>query len=88
MDSLETTVLWNLTHVHQNAFMELLGMAALHLVYVVYASDGISAGGLFHWRKDTGQESAYSLVATDYPRLPLFRFELGLCCSTAAMQSN
>ena len=48
---METTVLENHTNEHQKAFMELIGigMAALHLVrvYVVYASDGISAGGLF-----------------------------------------
>ena len=38
--------------------MELLGVEALHLVYVVYASDCISSGGLFHWKKDTGPDLA------------------------------
>ena len=42
---MESTVLGNRTNDHQKAFMELLGMAALHLAYVAYASDGISAGG-------------------------------------------
>ena len=43
----QSTVLGNRTNDHQKAFMELLGMAALHLAYVPYASasDGISAGG-------------------------------------------
>ena len=72
---LDPTVLGNRTNERQKAFMELLGMAALHLVYVVDSSDGISAGGLFHWRKDTGPDRAYNLVATDYPRLPLFSWK-------------
>ena len=38
-------VLGNRTNDHQKAFMELLGMAAQHLAYVAYASNGISAGG-------------------------------------------
>ena len=46
--NLEATVLGNRTYEHQKAFMDLLGMAALHLVCAVYASDGTSAGGLFH----------------------------------------
>ena len=43
---MESTILGNRTNDHQKAFMELLGMAALHLAYVPYTSDGISAGGL------------------------------------------
>ena len=34
---LDSTILGNCTHDHQQAFMELLGMAALHLAYVPYA---------------------------------------------------
>ena len=65
--------------------MELLGMAALHLVYVVYASDGISRGGLFNWRKDTGPDRVYSLVATDHPRLPLFCWKIHAECGFAGL---
>ena len=36
------------------------------------ASDGIPAGGLFHWKLDTGAERVYRLDAADYPRLALF----------------
>ena len=50
-------------------------MAALHLAYVLYASDGISAGGLFQWKRDTGQDRAYSLDPADYPSLPLFKLK-------------
>ena len=38
-------VLGNRTNDHQKAFMKLLGIAAQHLAYVAYASNGISAGG-------------------------------------------
>ena len=55
--------------------MELLGMAALHLSCVKYASYGISTGGLFHWRLNTGEDRAYSLNPVDYPKLPLFTFK-------------
>ena len=44
-------------------------------VHVVYASDSISTGGLFHWRKDTGLDHAYSLEATDNPRHPVFSWK-------------
>ena len=64
--------------------MELLDMAAVHLVYVVYASDGISTGGLFHWSKDKGPDRAYSLEATDCPRLPQFSWK-GPAGSTALL---
>ena len=39
----DNTVLGNRTNDHQKAFMELIGMAALHVAYVPYASHGISA---------------------------------------------
>ena len=42
---MESNVLGNRTNDHQKAFMELLGMAAQHLAYVAYASEGISSGG-------------------------------------------
>ena len=42
---MESNVLGNRTNDHQKAFMELLGMAAQHLAYVAYESNGISAGG-------------------------------------------
>ena len=58
LDTSHTTVLGNSTNEHQMAFMELLGMAALHLVYVLYATDGISAGGLFHCVCGTGDSDA------------------------------
>ena len=62
---MESTVLGNSTNDHQKTFMELLGMAALHLAYVPCASDGISAGGLFQWKRDTGPDHAYSLDPAD-----------------------
>ena len=64
---LESTVLCNRNIDHQKAFMELLGMAALLLAYVAYASDGISAGGLLQRKRDTGPHRAYSLDPADYP---------------------
>ena len=72
---LESTVLGNSTNDHKKALIELLGMAALHLAYVPYASDGISAGGLFQWKRDLGPVRAYSLDPADYPRLPLFTWK-------------
>ena len=42
---MESNVLDNRINDLQKAFMELLGMAAQHLAYVAYASNGISAGG-------------------------------------------
>ncbi len=31
--------------------------------------------GLFHWKLDTTDKRAYSLIPADYPRLPLFSFK-------------
>ena len=47
----DNTVIGNRTNDHQKAFMELIGMAALHLTYVPYASHGLSSGGLFQWKR-------------------------------------
>ena len=30
-------------------------------------------GGLFHWKLDTTEGRAYSLLPDDYPRLPLYK---------------
>ena len=67
MQKAETTVLGNSTDEHQKAFIELLGTEAIHIGYVMLASDGI-------WKLDTSNsdERAYNLDTTDYPRLPLF----------------
>ena len=62
---MESTVLGNYTNDHQKVFIKLLGMAVLHLAYVTYASDGISAGGLFQWKWDTGPDRAYTLDPAD-----------------------
>ena len=40
-----------------------------------YASDGISAGGLFQWKRDIGPDRANSVDPADYPRLPLFTWK-------------
>ena len=69
---MDSTVLGDRTTDHQKAFMELLGMAALHLSCIQCASYCISTGGLFQWRLNTGEDRAYSLDPADYPRLPLF----------------
>ena len=61
-------------------------MAALHVAYVPYASDGISAGGLFQWKRDTGPDRAYSLDPADYPRLSLFKLK-GTKGSTAFLNA-
>ena len=53
-------------------FMELLDAPAIHLAYVLEAFDGISTGGLFNWKPETGKNCAYSLENEDCPRLPLF----------------
>ena len=53
---LESTVLGNCTNDHPKAFMELLGMAALHLAYVAYASDDIFSGGLRYQRHRRGSQ--------------------------------
>ena len=71
---LESTILGNSTNDHQKEFMEMLGMAALHLTYVPYASDSISSGGLFQRTRDTGPNRAYSFDPADYP-LSLFKLK-------------
>ena len=51
-----------------------------------YASDGMSAGGLFQWKRDIGPDRAYSLDPADYPRLPLFTWK-GAKGSTAYLNA-
>ena len=51
--------------------MNFLGEEAIHIDYVMFASDSISAGVLFQWKLTTCYERAYSFKREDYPRLPL-----------------
>ena len=72
MEKSKTTVLENRIDGHQRVFMDLLGESAIHIGYVMLASDGIPAGGLFHWKLDIGAERVYSLDAAGCPRLLKF----------------